>query len=253
MIDFTVKGAIFDVDDTLLDNEPGLAEDSLHARSRLAAIREAGIRHKIPSLAHLSKEDNLHGFLTAPIHSLPGAVWNILYAKGVVPTRQMDGANTIFLEVVRRKNELYAGILREYGVLFPGAAEFVRSMYERTNGSIAVASSALRCDIDTFFEMTHLSELFSDNHIVSIESVTQIKPHPESFDTAFKRLQLPETDRRSVCAFEDDPRGIKSAKSAGLYVCAITSRFSKEHLLSQDVIPDMVADSYNEFQVLFGL
>ena len=59
MIDFTVKGAIFDVDDTLLDNEPGLAEDSLHARSRLAAIREAGIRHKIPSLAHLSREDNL--------------------------------------------------------------------------------------------------------------------------------------------------------------------------------------------------
>ena len=42
MFDFTVYGAIFDVDDTLLDNEPGLAEDSLHARSRLAAIREAG-------------------------------------------------------------------------------------------------------------------------------------------------------------------------------------------------------------------
>lgn len=37
-----VKGAIFDVDDTLLDNQPGQPGMGLHERSRLAAFQFVG-------------------------------------------------------------------------------------------------------------------------------------------------------------------------------------------------------------------
>ena len=50
-IDFEIKGAIFDVDDTLLDNKPGVPGQGLHERARLAAIREAGERHRIEPLS----------------------------------------------------------------------------------------------------------------------------------------------------------------------------------------------------------
>ncbi|HEX3568200.1 MAG TPA: hypothetical protein VHT70_00810 [Candidatus Saccharimonadales bacterium] len=40
-INFKVKGAIFDVDDTLLDNKPGNPGFGLHERARLAAARLA--------------------------------------------------------------------------------------------------------------------------------------------------------------------------------------------------------------------
>lgn len=253
MIDFTVKGAIFDVDDTLLDNQPGSAEDSLHARSRLAAIHEAGKKHNIPSLATLTKADNLQGFLNAPVHSLQGAVWHIMHTLQVVESPNIDNTHHIFSEIIHRKNELYGVILQKYGVELPGAVQFVRSLSEKTNGSVAIASSAIRCDINTFFEMVGLDSLFPEERIVSLESVNNIKPHPESFDRAFSSLGLTDDDRRYVCAFEDDPRGIRSAHAAGLFVCAVTSRYSKEHFMSQEVVPDLVADSYAEFTQLFGL
>ncbi len=54
MIDFEPRGGIFDVDDTLLDNKPGVAGSGLHERSRIAAVHEAGVKYGIPALAKLS-------------------------------------------------------------------------------------------------------------------------------------------------------------------------------------------------------
>jgi len=70
---------------------------------------------------------------------------------------------------------------------------------------------------------------------------------------AFAKLGLSESDRGQVCAFEDDPRGIMAAKAAGLFTCAITTRYSREHLAALEVAPDLIADSYLEFAGHFGL
>ncbi len=118
---------------------------------------------------------------------------------------------------------------------------------------LAIASTAVRQDVEIFFESSGLDKYFPPERIVTLESLTHAKPHPEAFNLAFSSLKLPDRDRSFVCAFEDDPRGIMSAKAAGLYTCAITTRYSKTDLVALTVAPDVVAESFAEFEQLFGL
>lgn len=252
MIEFEPKGAIFDVDDTLLDNKPHTQGYGLHERSRLAAIRQVGEKYDIQVLKELSVVDNLNGFLTAPVHSLNGAVWHILAQNGLVTGDAMDLSHPLHREIVDLKNELHEVILLEEGEEIAGASAFVRALGARGLG-LAIASSAVRRDIDLFLKKMGMSGSFDDRRIISIESITHAKPHPEVFNLAFASLGLPERDRASVCAFEDDPKGIAAAKAAGLYACAITSRFSRDELLGAVVPPDFVGESYDEFAEHFGI
>lgn len=254
MIDFIIKGAIFDVDDTLLDNIPGVPGQGLHERSRLAAVHTVGKEFDIPELKGLSKEQNLNAFLTAPVHTLESAVWNILVMTGVADSRVINFDNPVFKKIVALKHSLHEDILRQYGKEVPGATAFVKALFNNNlEEKLAVASTAIQRDVDIFFEMTGLDNYFSDTRIKTKESITHPKPNPEVFNLAFDSLGLAEEDRQQVCAFEDDPRGIMAAKAANLYVCAITTRFDKNTLNKLEVPPDLIADSYEEFAHLFGL
>lgn len=42
------------------------------------------------------------------------------------------------------------------------------------------------------------------------------------------------------------PRGVMSAKNAGLFVCAITTRFKKDDPRLIAAKPDLIIDSYEE-------
>ncbi len=254
MIDFEVKGAIFDVDDTLLDNKPGVLGAGLHERSRLEAVHTVGKARGIPELENLTARQNLDAFLTAPVHTLEAAVWNIMLMTGLADSEVINPENEVFQEVIALKNDLYKVILRQDGREVPGATNFVRALGRSgLKGKLAIASTALRPDVDTFLEMTGLNELFLPEHIKTKESITHPKPHPEVFNLAFTSLSLPESDRSNVCAFEDDPRGIMSAKAAGLYVCAITTRFNREAMNALEVPPDLIADSFEEFAEHLGV
>lgn len=46
-------------------------------------------------------------------------------------------------------------------------------------------------------------------------------------------------------AFEDDPRGIIAAKKAGMFVCAIATRFTPAQLRERSE-PDVVIEGYRE-------
>ena len=246
-----VRGAIFDVDETLLDTGAGSDPvNALHERARLQAVREAGKRHKIPALATLTPEANLRGFYDAPVHSLEGAVWHILYTSGVVTAHILESGNHLLREIVARKDELFEDLLRTEGKAFPGAVEFVEWLSRNGIGDrLAIASTAIRRDIDIFLGTSGLHRHFPEAHkIISKDDVTHAKPHPEAFDKAFLTLGLPESDRPLVLAFEDNPRGIMAAKGAGLYTCAFTSVYSKEHLAELEVAPDLIADSFDEFR-----
>ena len=251
-----VKGAIFDVDETLLDTGGGRHSDAryaLHEQARQQAIQEAGERHGISQLVSLTPEENLQGFLEAPVHSLEGAVWHIMYMKGVVTTDEVEPANPLLREMVARKDELFEALLRSSGKPIAGAVAFVHWL--AANGlqdRLAVASTAIRRDIDIFLEMTGLHEQFPSERIISKQDVTHVKPNPEAFDKAFLALGLPENARSHVLAFEDNPRGIMSAKAAGLFTCGITVVLPREELLALEVAPDLVADSFGEFRELLS-
>lgn len=248
------RAAIFDVDDTLLDNNAGGdSAHGLHERSRLEAVHTVGKRHGIQVLQALDAERNYACFRDAPVHSLEGAVWNTLVVTGLVNSDAIDTKNQLFLEIVRLKNELHETLLRELGREVPGAAHFVRTLaahgFEK---KLAVASAAVRRDALLSLEVIGVRNLFLDENIITKEQFTHPKPHPEAFKLAFASLHL-DIPPEKVLAFEDDPRGIVSAKAAGLYTCAITTRYTKQELQKQPIAPDLTADSFAEFERLFGL
>ena len=254
MIDFKPKGAIFDIDDTLLDNEPGEPGMGLHEQSRLAAAHQVGQERHIPELTNLSVETNAEAFISAPIHNVEGATWHTLFLTGLRSSPEIDVSDPLLQELVELKNRLHENTLRQEGKPVPRAMEFVRAL--AANGladKLAIASSAIRRDIDIFFDMTGFGAFFPDHRIISKENITRPKPDPEGFNLAFATLGLSEADRQYVCAFEDDPRGIRATQAAGLYTCAITTRYSRKALLELKNPPDVVADSYQEFANFFGL
>lgn len=254
MIDFKVQGAIFDVDDTLLDNNPGKTGRGLHERSRLMAVHAVGKQRSIPQLQQFSVQQNIDAFLTAPAHTVEAAVWNIFMMTGLADSDVINPHNELLLEIIALRNSLHQEMLREHGVEVPGAISFVKALQQGgLEGRLAIASTAVRAEVDTFLEMSDLAKAFPSERIKTKESITHPKPNPEVFNLAFASLGLPESARPNVCAFEDDPRGIMSAKAAGLYICAITTRFDANTLRSLEVPPDLVADSYQEFGELFGL
>lgn len=246
-----IKGAVFDVDDTLLDNQhPEVGP--LHERSRFEAVMHIADKYKIDSLKTLTHEENTEAFMNATVHSLAGAVWEILCQKGIA-TGDIDLSHPLLCAIVELKNELHADVLRKHGKAVLGAVELVDHLvaHDAIAAKMAVASSAYRRDIDIFFDELYpdLRQFFPADRIVAYEDIPhgQGKPHPEPFDRAFRLLRLPDAERQNVIAFEDDPRGVQSAKAAGLYVCAITTRFSRDNPALVGAGPDMIVDRYAEF------
>jgi beta-phosphoglucomutase-like phosphatase (HAD superfamily) len=118
---------------------------------------------------------------------------------------------------------------------------------------MAIASSAIRRDINIFLdELTTLRTYFPKERIVAYEDIPQGlgKPYPEPFNRAFATLGLANEHRRNVIAFEDDPRGVQSAKRAGMFVCAITTRFAADHPELLAAEPDVIIESYEQATLL---
>lgn len=256
MIHFSdFSGVIFDVDDTLLDNQPPGEDMGLHERSRLIAAHEVGRRHGIASLQQLTPLQSKQAFATAKVHTVYVTVWQMLVIARVVSADEEPNINhPLVQEIVNLKEDLHEDILRTKGREVPGARAFVELLAQNgLSGKLAIASTACQRDIDVFFAMSGLDQFFPDNMIISRDRFTFAKPDPEPFNLAFAALGLPEENRASVLAFEDDPRGVLSAKTAGLYTCAITSRHTREALAALETPPNLIADSYEEFTRLFGL
>lgn len=254
MIDFEVKGVIFDMDDTLLDTINGVPGQGLHERSRLAAVHRVGKKYGLPVLEKLTIKQNLDAFLNAPVHTQEATVWNVLTMARVADSEVVDPDNPVFKDIIALKNELYKVIFLKYGREVPGAVAFVEALAQGSlRDKLAIASTAVRRDVDMFLSKVGLESFFPEERIKTKESITHPKPNPEVFNLAFDSLGLAEEDKKNVCAFEDDPRGIMSAMAAGLYVCAITTRFGRKTLSALEIAPDLIADSYREFAGYFGL
>lgn len=247
-----VRGVIFDVDDTLLSNFPPGMPQGLHEHSRLQAAHAVGKRHNIISLQQFTPEQATQAFIDSPEHSIYGAVWQMLRMAGQV-SGDLQRDHPLLVELVAIKEDLHGDILRAHGREVPGASRFITTLATKHNLAdyLAIASTANPRDVDIFFDTHNLHQFFPSERIIARDKFTHAKPHPESFELAFQTLNL--KDKTGVIAFEDDPRGVQSAKSAGLYVCAITTRVKKEDFTKLDTPPDLIADSYEQFAQLLGL
>jgi len=250
-----VAAVVFDVDDTLLDNKRKSAEGSLHDRSQVEAVRTIGRRREIDELIYMTKEESYDAFLSAPEHTLQSGILNMFTRAGLLDKMGLEELKGLVEIVADLKDTLHELILFEDGEAFDGAVDFVRGLSGQLGlvDKMAIASTSNRRDVDIFLGKVGLKDQFHNLSIITIENVERPKPDPEVFDKAFLSLGLPESDRAYTYALEDDPKGIRAAKEAGLRVIGMTTRFDREHLASQPVAPDFIADSFPELSKRFGL
>jgi len=252
VITFKPKGLIFDLDDTLVNNKE-LAGNGLHERSRLMAVHEIGAARGIKSLANYSAEANAHAFRRAKLQTIESTFWYILIDAGVVSPDAIESPDhELVIEMTARKHDLHDLLIREELEALPYVQDFLQ-IYANQGMPLAIASTAIARHIDSALSKTGLAQYFPPQRRISYEMVTRPKPDPQVYDLAFRTLRLPEADRSHTCAFDDDPRGIAAARAAGLFVCGIATRHSREELLSLPIPPHIAADSYVDYADIFDI
>jgi HAD superfamily hydrolase (TIGR01509 family) len=142
--------------------------------------------------------------------------------------------------LVARKGERMQDLLRSGSVLFPGALEFIRTAAAAV--PIAIASGALRHEIDEIIDAAGVGDLFAT--IVAAGDTPESKPSPAPYRLAFERLReqtgVALDPRRSV-AIEDSRWGLESARGAGLRLVGVTSSYSADELSAAELVVDGLA------------
>lgn len=132
--------------------------------------------------------------------------------------------------LVTKKGERYEALATGGGLLFPGAADFIRAA-AAAGVPIAIASGALTGEIEEILEQAGIRALFPI--IVGADQTEKSKPDPEPYRVAFEQLRV-HTGRalepwRSV-AIEDSRWGLVSARGADLRCVAVTNTYSAAEL-----------------------
>ncbi len=125
--------------------------------------------------------------------------------------------------LIAEKGERFLELQHGDGVLFPGAADFIRSAAAEM--PIAIASGALRHEIEEILAHSRLLPHF--RAIVASGETPRSKPAPDPYTRAFELLR-PFADgiQPSQCvAIEDSHWGLQSARGAGLRTVAIASSY----------------------------
>jgi beta-phosphoglucomutase len=151
----------------------------------------------------------------------------------------MDDARVT--QLIARKGERYESLAAAGEMLFPGAADFIRTAAAAI--PVAIASGALTHEIEHVLERAGLRPLFPV--IVGADQTERSKPHPDPYHTAFIRLRAhsgADLDPLRTVAIEDSRWGLQSARAAGLRCVAVTNTYSEAELRAD---ADLVAPGLN--------
>jgi beta-phosphoglucomutase len=202
-----LQAIVFDFDGVIADSE------RLHLRSYQDILAPEGIT--------ISTEDYLAKYLGYD----DVGVFKALGRDHDVP---MD--DTRIADLIARKGERYESLAAAGEMLFPGAADFIRSAVG-AGVPIAIASGALTHEIEDVLTRAGLRELFPV--IVGADQTERSKPHPDPYQAAFARLRahtgMDLIAWRTV-AIEDSRWGLVSARDAGLRCVAVTNTYPAAEL-----------------------
>jgi HAD superfamily hydrolase (TIGR01509 family) len=148
--------------------------------------------------------------------------------------RPLDDAK--LRQLVERKAVYYQDAIRNHVSIFPGAKRLISTLAE--THPLAVASGALRNEIETILETAGLLHYFTI--IVSAEDVRQGKPEPEIFLKVLAALNEREHNNRidatECVVIEDSKEGIRGARRAGMKCLAVTNSHPAELLGDADAV-----------------
>ena len=207
-----LQAVIFDFDGVIADSEP------LHFRAFQQALAEEGLELTPKEYygRYLGYDDVGAFQAYGDDHGLP-----------------MDAGRVTAL--VARKGAKLQAMLVGGSVLFPGAVEFVSAAASAV--PIAIASGALRHEIDEVIEAAGVADLFAA--IVASGDTPESKPSPAPYRLAFERLcdatGTPLDPRRCV-AIEDSRWGLESARGAGLRCVGVTNSYPADELTGAELV-----------------
>jgi beta-phosphoglucomutase len=209
-----LQAIVFDFDGVIADSEP------LHLRAFQQALADEGIDLTAPEYyaRYLGFDD-------------VGMFEALARDRGIAMTDRRITA------LVARKGAKLQEMLDAGSVLFAGAENFIREAAAQV--PIAIASGALRHEIDEVIQAAGIADLFSA--IVASGDTPESKPSPAPYLLAFQRLREShgnDLDPRRCVAVEDSRWGLDSARGAGLRCVGVTNSYPPDELSSAELVVD---------------
>jgi beta-phosphoglucomutase len=207
-----LQAIIFDFDGVIADSEP------LHLRAFQRTLADEG--HVLTSAEYYAR---YLGFDDV------GAFRAFADERGLAVTDNDVAA------LVARKGVQLQQLMQAGGVLFPGALDFIRTASAAV--PIAIASGALRHEIDEILHAAGVADLFQA--VVASGDTPQSKPSPAPYRLAFERLR--EATGRALdpgrcVAIEDSRWGLESARGAGLRCVGVTTSYPASELPGAELV-----------------
>jgi HAD superfamily hydrolase (TIGR01509 family) len=210
-----LRAIIFDFNGVILDDEP------LHFAAMRDAVAHIGIS--------MTKEEYWRDYL-------PLDDWQCLQA--ICEAHSFQLTEELTRQVLAQKAEYHRQMLDGHDLLFPGAAQFIRSSAERY--PLAIASGARRAEVESTLKTAGLYHCFQA--ILAAEDFTRGKPHPESYLSALDRLNdrrvpaSPAIMPRECLVIEDSLGGVRGARAAGMVCLAVSNTYPAEQLREADAV-----------------
>jgi beta-phosphoglucomutase len=207
-----LQAIVFDFDGVIANSEP------LHLRAFQQALSEDGIE--------LSASDYFNRYLGFD---------DVGMFEALARDRGIAMSDRQVTALVTRKGVKLQTMLQAGSVLFPGAADFIRAAAAAV--PVAIASGALRHEIDEIVEAAGIAQLFTT--VVAAGDTPQSKPSPAPYLLAFERLREAtgrELDGRRCVAIEDSRWGLESARGAGLRCVGVTNSYPADQMGQAELI-----------------
>jgi beta-phosphoglucomutase len=201
-----LQAIIFDFDGVIANSEP------MHLRAFQQALAEEGIV--------LTADEYFSRYLGFD---------DVGMFEALARDRGLPMSDRQVTALVTRKGIELQALMRPEAVLFRGAADFIRAAAAEV--PVAIASGALRHEIDEILDAAGLSALFTA--IVASGDTPESKPSPAPYLLAFHRLAARAGDglEQSRCvAIEDSRWGLESARGAGLRCVGVTNSYPVHEL-----------------------
>lgn len=138
------------------------------------------------------------------------------------------------------KEKQYQQQFKPYLKLLPGLDTFLADA-KRSNIPMAIGSAAIMFNIDFVLDNLHIRDHFSA--LVSADDVAVSKPDPETFLKCAEQVAVaPE----HCIVFEDAPKGVESAKRAGMKAVVLTTMHEEHEFTANDHVLLFVKDFRDE-------
>lgn len=204
------RAAIFDLDGTIVDSEPGSQ----------AALRQLFGQYAVPCTDEL----------IAQFVGRRGA--EVFAELDLFPGR--DPA-----ELADEVGRLHRAMDLPAAPAFPGAVRLLREI-RQAGDPLGLVTSGGRCYAVPRLRQLGLLELFAV--IVTADEVTAGKPDPQGYLRACRQMGVAAS---SCVVFEDSPAGVAAAKAGSLYCVAVTTTHRPSQLGQADrVVADLAEVSW---------